>query len=87
MAPPGSVADGQPLREVHWPEGCTLVSVRRGRTVMVPTGDTTLIAGDVITAFGTTGGRSRVIERLNATADVPTAEIMLDEILAEGEEE
>ena len=85
--PPGSVADGQALREVHWPEGCTLVSVRRGRNVMVPTGDTTLIAGDVITAFGTTGGRSRVIERLNATADEPTAEIMLDEILAEGEEE
>lgn len=85
--PPGSVADRQPLREVPWPEGCTLVSVRRGRNVMVPTGDTTLIAGDVITAFGTTGGRSRVIERLNATADEPTAEIMLDEILAQPEEE
>ena len=85
--PPGSIADNQTLREVPWPEGCTLVSVRRGRTVMVPTGDTTLAAGDVITAFGTTGGRNRVIERLNSTADEPTAEIMLDEIMEQSEEE
>ncbi len=85
--PPGSIADGETLREVHWPEGCTLVSVRRGRNVMVPTGDTALAAGDVITAFGTTGGRNRVIERLNSTADEPTAEIMLDEIMEHSEEE
>ena len=87
--PPGSTADGKSLREVVWPEGCTLVSVRRARSVMVPTGDTQLIAGDVITAFGTTGGRNRVIERLNATAEEPTAEIMLDELspmLADEEE-
>jgi hypothetical protein len=44
------------------------------------------MAGDVITAFGTTGGRNRVIERLNATADEPTAEIMLDDIAAAGSE-
>lgn len=85
--PPGSVADGQQLRVVPWPEGCTLVSIRRGRAVMVPTGDTALMAGDVITAFGTTGGRSRVIERLNATADEPTAEIMLHDIAEFGLEE
>lgn len=54
---------------------------------MVPTGDTALMAGDVITAFGTTGGRSRVIERLNATADEPTAEIMLHDIAEFGLEE
>ena len=77
--PPGSFADGRPLREISWPEGCTLVSVRRHTEVTVPTGDTLLQAGDVVTAFGTTRGQNRLIDRLNATADEPTAEIQLDE--------
>ena len=38
-----------------------------------PDGDTTLIAGDVITAFGTESSRQRMIDRLNAGADEPTA--------------
>jgi K+/H+ antiporter YhaU regulatory subunit KhtT len=76
--PPGSFADGRPLREIAWPEGCTVVSVRRHTEVTVPTGDTLLKAGDVVTAFGTTRGQSRMIDRLNATADEPTAEIQLD---------
>jgi len=81
--PKGSSADGKLLKEVVWPEGCTLVSVRRERDVMVPDGDTRLELGDVVTAFGTVGARNRVIERLNATAEEPTAEIMLADIEAE----
>lgn len=78
--PPGSFADGRPLREISWPEGCTIVSVRRHTDVMVPTGNTLLEADDVITAFGTTRGQNRLIDRLNATGDEPTAEIdLLDE--------
>jgi hypothetical protein len=50
---------------------------------MVPDGDTRLELGDVVTAFGTVGARNRVIERLNATAEEPTAEIMLADIEAE----
>jgi K+/H+ antiporter YhaU regulatory subunit KhtT len=81
--PAGSMADGRRVREVTWPEGSTLVSVRRGRGVIVPTGDTLLQAGDVITAFGTESSKRRMIERLNAAAEEPTAEIELD--LEEGE--
>lgn len=77
--PPGSFADGRPLREIAWPEGCTIVSVRRHTEVTVPTGDTQLHAGDVVTAFGTTRGQNRMIERLNATGDEPTAEIQLED--------
>lgn len=77
--PPGSFADGRPLREISWPEGCTIVSVRRHTSVMVPTGDTMLESGDVVTAFGTNRGQNRLIDRLNATADEPTAEIELGE--------
>jgi Trk K+ transport system NAD-binding subunit len=74
------MADGRSIREVAWPEGSTLVSIRRDREVQVPTGDTVLRSEDVVTAFGTSASKSRMIERLNAGADEPTAEISLHEI-------
>ncbi len=73
--PSGSMADGRYLSQVSWPEGCTIVSVRRGRVVYVPTGNTRLERDDVLTAFATPEARMAVIERLNATGDEPTAEI------------
>jgi CIC family chloride channel protein len=82
--PPGSMADGRAIRDVAWPEGSTLVSIRRDREVEVPTGDTVLGSGDVVTAFGTLASKERMIERLNAGADEPTAEIWLEEIQAAG---
>jgi len=81
--PLGSIADGRRVREVSWPEGSTLVSIRRNREVLVPSGDTALVAGDVVTAFGTPASRERMIERLNAGADEPTAEIPLIEPAAD----
>ncbi|MGB8362349.1 MAG: chloride channel protein [Acidimicrobiia bacterium] len=75
--PVGSIADGRLVRDVSWPEGSTLVSVRRDRDVIVPTGDTTMMAGDVVTAFGTSSSRERMIERLNAGAEEATAEILV----------
>lgn len=85
--PLGSVADGRLVKEVPWPEGSTLVSVRRHREVLVPSGGTTLLAGDVVTAFGTSASRQRVIDRLNAGADEPTAEIPIEELDAEADDE
>lgn len=84
--PLGSVADGRKVRDVSWPEGSTLVSVRRGRDLLVPDGDTGLIAGDVVTAFGTEASRQRMIDRLNAGADEPTAEIPLVAVEESAEE-
>jgi CIC family chloride channel protein len=83
--PPGSMADGKFLREVSWPEGCTIVSVRRGRVVYVPTGNTRIVRDDVITAFATPIARRAVIDRLNATGDEPTAEIPVIDVSAEEE--
>jgi chloride channel protein, CIC family len=83
--PLGSIADGRKVREVTWPEGSTLVSIRRGREVLVPAGDSLLLAGDVVTAFGTEWSRQRMIDRLNAGADEPTAEILLEDIEEEAE--
>ena len=76
--PLGSMADGRSVREVSWPEGSTLVSIRRDREVLVPSGNTLLLPGDVITAFGTESSKLRMIERLNAGAEEPTAEIELE---------
>ncbi|MEA1902170.1 MAG: chloride channel protein [Actinomycetota bacterium] len=84
--PLGSIADGRRVREVSWPEGSTLVSIRRNRDVMVPTGDTLLLPGDVITAFGTETSKRRMIDRLNSGADEPTAEIDLEELAAAADE-
>lgn len=84
--PLGSLADGRRVRDVSWPEGSTLVSIRRNRDVLVPTGDTELMAGDVVTAFGTSNSRQRMIDRLNAGADEPTAEIPLIDLGADDEE-
>lgn len=75
--PPGSIADGKAVREVRWPEGSTLVSVRRGTDVLVPGGSTVLLPNDVVTAFGTASSRERMIERLNAGAEEATAEILI----------
>jgi CIC family chloride channel protein len=77
--PPGSIADGKLVREVAWPEGSTLVSVSRSREVIIPTGGTTLLAGDVVTAFGTPASRSEMIARLNAGASEATAEILISD--------
>ncbi len=79
--PLGSMADGRKVREVGWPEGSTLVSIRRNREVMVPTGNTLLLPGDVITAFGTESSKRRMIDRLNSGADEPTAEIEISELV------
>ena len=84
--PPGSMADGRSIREVAWPEGSTLVSIRREREVQVPSGDTVLRRGDVVTAFGTITSKDRMIERLNAGADEPTAEIWLGDMEAVGDD-
>ncbi|MGI9016986.1 MAG: chloride channel protein [Euzebya sp.] len=48
---PGSVVDGTALRDLSLPEGTTLTSVRRDGRLIVPRGDTVLLAGDEIVAL------------------------------------
>ena len=77
QVPVGSIADGRAVRDVRWPAGSTLVSVRRGTEVVVPDGGTVLRAHDVVTAFGTDASKQRMIDRMNTLAEEPTAEIDL----------
>jgi CIC family chloride channel protein len=64
--PAGSVADGRLLKEIPFPAGVTVVSIRRGLQVMVPDGNTRLGAGDRLTVFARPGAKVQLFERLNA---------------------
>jgi chloride channel protein, CIC family len=64
--PSGSVADGRLLKELPLPGGVTVVSVRRGMSVVVPDGNTRLGAGDVMTVFARHGIHEQLLQRMHA---------------------
>ena len=49
--PPESRAVGKTIAELGLPRAAVLVSVRRGRELLIPRGDTRLKASDVVTAL------------------------------------
>jgi trk system potassium uptake protein TrkA len=55
--PQGSPLAGRSVSEVAWPQDATLVSIRRGASVLIPRGQIPLEIGDTLTVFGT--GESR----------------------------
>jgi CIC family chloride channel protein len=64
--PDDSVADGRLLKEIPLPSGVTIVSVRRGTTVVVPDGNTRLVAGDTLTVFARHGQHDQFLSRMHA---------------------
>ncbi len=55
----GAVCENQRLQDIAWPKDCILSTLRRGRRVFIPHGDTILRAGDVLVAVveGDAGGQ------------------------------
>lgn len=47
---PGAECAGKSIREVPWPPECVIASVRRGRRLLIPHGDTILRSGDILVA-------------------------------------
>ncbi len=47
----------QAIRDIPWPEGAILVSIRRGTKVLIPHGNTRVEPGDRLTFFGTGDAR------------------------------
>ena len=45
---PGAPCIGQHISQVGWPRDFVIASLRRGRRVLIPHGDTVLQAGDVL---------------------------------------
>ena len=50
----------QRVRDVKWPPNCVLASVRRGRQMVIPHGDTVLHAGDILVAVVEGDAREQV---------------------------
>jgi chloride channel protein, CIC family len=46
----GAPCAGKRVREVAWPGDAVLASLRRGRRVLIPHGDTAILPGDVLVA-------------------------------------
>jgi len=45
---PGAPCVGRKVREIAWPRDCILSTLRRGRQILIPRGDTMIKAGDVL---------------------------------------
>lgn len=48
MVEAGSEAAGKRVSELHWSKDCLIASIRRGRSVLLPHGDTMLKSGDIL---------------------------------------
>jgi Trk K+ transport system NAD-binding subunit len=44
----GALCDGKRVKDINWPSNCLLASVRNGRNVIIPHGDTILKAGNIL---------------------------------------
>jgi CIC family chloride channel protein len=61
----GSVLDGKLLSEVKWPEESLVASVRRGRRVTIPHGETRLQADDQVTVIAKPEDEAQIKALLN----------------------
>ncbi|MCD6289631.1 MAG: chloride channel protein [Anaerolineae bacterium] len=68
---PSSPAAGRQIRELSLPYECVIVSVRRGRGLIIPHGDTVLQPGDRVTALVDTKYVDRVKHLLSGNATGP----------------
>jgi Trk K+ transport system NAD-binding subunit len=59
----------KPVAEIALPRGVVLVSIRRGRQMLIPHGDTQLMAGDVVTALCERGCADEVVTVLENGAN------------------
>jgi CPA1 family monovalent cation:H+ antiporter len=48
----GAVCEAQQVMDMPWPKHFVIASLRRGTEIMIPKGDTILLAGDVLTVVG-----------------------------------
>jgi len=65
----GTPIVGWQVKDVNWPAGAILVSIRRGSSVLIPHGETVIEVGDTITVFGTGESREDLGFLLEPTRD------------------
>jgi CIC family chloride channel protein len=69
---PGTDLDGREVRDLALPDGCVLVTVRRGRGEHVPTADMALAAGDCMVLL-VAPSAAGVVDALRERAERPAA--------------
>ena len=72
--PADAWAVGKRVQDLNLPEDCVLVSIRRGRRLIVPHGNTVLQPGDRITIFTTRECKPRVVNILSLGKDTESQE-------------
>lgn len=58
----GAFCMGKRVSEVAWPRDAILVTLRRGRQVFIPHGDTVLLAGDVLVVITENGAQETIYQ-------------------------
>jgi NhaP-type Na+/H+ or K+/H+ antiporter len=48
----GAACDGQKVMDIHWPKHFVIASIKRGNQVIIPKGDTVILANDLLTMVG-----------------------------------
>lgn len=64
----GSLVDQKRIREILWPKDCLLVSIQRGETEIIPTGDTIITAGDFLIVLTKETKEAKALEKLTHLA-------------------
>lgn len=57
---PEAQCAGRVMKEIAWPTDCLVASLRRGRRLMIPRGDTVIRAGDVLVVVADEPARAQV---------------------------
>ncbi len=65
----GAACEDRLMRDVHWPAGSLIASVRRGSEVFIPHGETVLRAGDVLVVVAEGKAREQVLELCRAVEE------------------
>lgn len=62
----GSFLANKTVSQVNWPEGCLLVSIRRGEKELLPNGQTVLLVGDVLISLQSKSKYVTITQQLSA---------------------
>ena len=77
---PSASLVGAQLKHVEWPEGTLVALVRRGGAILIPSGGTTLRAGDRLSIVGETNGIQAVRARYGSVADLEIPDFISGEL-------
>ena len=77
---PSSTLIGRKLRDVQWPAGTLVALVRRDGEILIPSGGTTLEAGDRLSIVGESKGIQAVRTRYGSVADVEIPDFISGEL-------